>query len=246
MPAAEAARKGAFERRFEEAGEKFSEALTELSAVLPAATPIVLNLILIASLIGPARAFDPAHAQAWAVTVAGVAQFLWLAWSLRQSGLSLSRPRPRLTPEVRQLFRLMGPAVVGSAPGSVGGMSTSSGMGPGATSGARMPLPSASWSLTMTYDVTVVEDTRGGAEAGGIVKLGWTRNGSSSGLVCSACASAASGGPPGGSASGEASTSTSVTPARDVAGATRGASTEVSDSSSSSSPSIIGETVAVP
>jgi len=80
----------------------------------PAATPIVLNLILIASLIGPARAFDPAHAQAWAVTVAGVAQFLWLAYSLKQSGLSLALPRPRLTPEVRQLFRLMGPAVVGS------------------------------------------------------------------------------------------------------------------------------------
>ena len=80
----------------------------------PAATPIVLNLILIASLVGPARAFEPAHSQAWAVTIAGIAQFVWLAVSLKRAGLDLALPRPRLGPEIRQLFRLMGPAVLGS------------------------------------------------------------------------------------------------------------------------------------
>jgi putative peptidoglycan lipid II flippase len=80
----------------------------------PAATPIVLNLVLIASLVGPARAFEPAHSQAWAVTIAGIAQFVWLAISLKRAGLELALPRPKLSSEIRQLFRLITPAVIGS------------------------------------------------------------------------------------------------------------------------------------
>lgn len=80
----------------------------------PAGTPIVMNLILIGALIGPARHFEPAHAQAVAVTIAGMAQFLWLAVSLQRAGLSLRLYRPRLSPEIRRFFTLLMPAVLGA------------------------------------------------------------------------------------------------------------------------------------
>jgi len=80
----------------------------------PAGTPIVMNLILIGALIGPARHFEPAHAQAVAVTIAGMAQFLWLAVSLQRSGLSLRLYRPRLSPEIKRFFTLLMPAVLGA------------------------------------------------------------------------------------------------------------------------------------
>ncbi|WP_439817082.1 murein biosynthesis integral membrane protein MurJ [Zavarzinia sp. CC-PAN008] len=80
----------------------------------PAATPILLNVVLIAGLVGPARALDPAYTQAIAITIAGMAQFLWLAISAGRAGLSLRLRLPRLSPRVRELLRLMGPAVVGA------------------------------------------------------------------------------------------------------------------------------------
>lgn len=80
----------------------------------PAATPIVMNLILIAALLGPARHFDPAYAQAIAVSIAGMAQFLWLAISLQRAGMPLRLYRPRLSPEVRRFFTLLLPAVLGA------------------------------------------------------------------------------------------------------------------------------------
>jgi putative peptidoglycan lipid II flippase len=51
---------------------------------------------------------------AWALTAAGVAQFVWLAVSCAQAGV-LIRPRlPRLTPKVRRTLGIMGPAVIGA------------------------------------------------------------------------------------------------------------------------------------
>src|SRR5262249_28147794 len=77
-----------------------------------AATPVLLNVFLIAALVfvRPVNG----EALAWAVTAAGGAQFLWLMVSCRQAGLSLSLPRPRLTPAVRRLLRVMLPGVFGS------------------------------------------------------------------------------------------------------------------------------------
>lgn len=81
----------------------------------PAATPIVLNLSLIgAILLLGGVAGTPAHALAWGVAVAGAAQFLWLAVSCRLAGVSLGFPRPRLTPRVRAMLVLMGPAALGA------------------------------------------------------------------------------------------------------------------------------------
>src|SRR5579863_6181175 len=77
-----------------------------------AVTPVLLNVFLITAL-GFVRPLT-GQALAWAVTAAGFAQFLWLMVSCYQAGLSLSLPRPRLTPEVKNLLRIMLPGVLGS------------------------------------------------------------------------------------------------------------------------------------
>lgn len=80
-----------------------------------AAAPILLNLCLILGLISFADVLPTAgHALAWAVAVAGVVQFLWLAWNSHKAGLLPSLPRPRLTPEVRALLVLIAPAAIGA------------------------------------------------------------------------------------------------------------------------------------
>lgn len=77
-----------------------------------AATSILLNLFLIAALL-----HHPVSGQSlsWAVTLAGIAQCLWLAWSCRRAGLRLSLPqRVHLTPDLRRLLRIMLPGVFGA------------------------------------------------------------------------------------------------------------------------------------
>lgn len=81
----------------------------------PAAAPILLNLTIIAFLLGAAGlGGDRAAAMAWGVSAAGLLQFLWLAWHCRRAGAALGPVRPRLTPEVRQLLRRMLPVAVGA------------------------------------------------------------------------------------------------------------------------------------
>lgn len=80
-----------------------------------AATPILLNLCLIGSLLGLVEFVPTAgHALAIGVFVAGVVQFLWLLRALHRAGLSLRLPRPRLTPGVRRVLKIMGPAALGA------------------------------------------------------------------------------------------------------------------------------------
>lgn len=80
-----------------------------------AAAPILLNLSLILALLG-LRAWTPTggHALAWGVAIAGGVQFLWLIWACGRAGMALRLPRPRLTPAVRRLLRLMLPAALGN------------------------------------------------------------------------------------------------------------------------------------
>jgi putative peptidoglycan lipid II flippase len=81
----------------------------------PAATPILLNLFLIGAFA--LSGFWPeriAAGQAWAIVLAGFAQFLWLIFSCGRAGMALSLPRPRLTPGVRRLLRVMVPGVFGA------------------------------------------------------------------------------------------------------------------------------------
>jgi putative peptidoglycan lipid II flippase len=77
-----------------------------------AVTPVLLNIFLIAALISVRPLTG--EALAWAVTGAGVAQFLWLMASCARAGMPLSLPMPRLTPELRRLLRIMVPGVFGA------------------------------------------------------------------------------------------------------------------------------------
>jgi putative peptidoglycan lipid II flippase len=77
-----------------------------------AATPMLLNIFLIGALV-LVRPLSGA-ALAWALSLSGVAQFLWLMVSCGQAGLSLSLPWPRLTPEVKKMIKLMVPGIFGA------------------------------------------------------------------------------------------------------------------------------------
>jgi putative peptidoglycan lipid II flippase len=80
-----------------------------------AAAPILLNVTLIVFLAAGARAFEtPGHALAWGVAVAGMVQFVWVLVALSRAGYRLRLPRPRLTPQVRELLWLMLPATIGA------------------------------------------------------------------------------------------------------------------------------------
>jgi putative peptidoglycan lipid II flippase len=80
-----------------------------------AATPIILNIVLIAAILGATPFLPtPGHALAWGVAAAGVAQFLWLIVACHRAGMSLPLVRPRLSPGVRRLLRLMLPGAVGA------------------------------------------------------------------------------------------------------------------------------------
>src|SRR5215207_545161 len=81
----------------------------------PAATPILLNLSLIAALLLMARyGWDDGIALAWALTAAGIAQFLWLTASCARAGVALRLGLPRLTPRIKDTLRIMGPGVFGA------------------------------------------------------------------------------------------------------------------------------------
>ncbi len=81
-----------------------------------AAAPILLNLTLIAALLG-FHSSDPlvtARNQAIAVSVSGLLQLLWLVWACKRAGVSLKLRRPRLNPEVKRLLLLVWPAAAGA------------------------------------------------------------------------------------------------------------------------------------
>jgi putative peptidoglycan lipid II flippase len=79
---------------------------------IPAFTPVLLNLCLIAAMLFATEVFDePVYALAWGVFVAGLAQLALQLPALGRLGL-LVRPRVSLAhPGVRQVGRLLMPAV---------------------------------------------------------------------------------------------------------------------------------------
>lgn len=81
-----------------------------------AAAPILLNILMILALLGPVHwTTTPGHALAWAVALAGIAQFLWLARDAANAGMLPRLPAPRLTPDIRRLFALMLPGIFGAS-----------------------------------------------------------------------------------------------------------------------------------
>ena len=76
-----------------------------------AAAPMLLNMVLITAVLAFAQAGPtPGHALAWGVALAGAGQFVWMAVACHRARLTLRLPRPRLTPDVRRLLKLMIPA----------------------------------------------------------------------------------------------------------------------------------------
>jgi putative peptidoglycan lipid II flippase len=80
-----------------------------------AAAPILLNIAMIVAILffrGNSQ-IETAKTQAIAVTVAGLLQLLWLIWSCRRAGVVLKLGLPKLSPDVRRMLWLIGPAAIG-------------------------------------------------------------------------------------------------------------------------------------
>jgi putative peptidoglycan lipid II flippase len=80
-----------------------------------AAAPVVYNVVSIGFMLG-LRGATPTtgHALAYGVSVSGVAQVALLYWAVKGAGMTLHVPRPRLTPQMRQLLRQMAPGLMGA------------------------------------------------------------------------------------------------------------------------------------
>ena len=81
-----------------------------------AAAPVLLNIALIAALLifrGHGDRYS-ALMQSAAVSIAGILQLLWLLWACHRARIDLRLRLPRLSPQVRQLLRLIGPAAIGT------------------------------------------------------------------------------------------------------------------------------------
>jgi putative peptidoglycan lipid II flippase len=80
-----------------------------------AAAPIFFNgMLIIALLFGNSLFKTSGHALAWGLAAAGVAQFCWMLVNYKMIGYVLRLRRPRLTPRIRKLFRLMIPGTIGA------------------------------------------------------------------------------------------------------------------------------------
>jgi len=78
-------------------------------------TPVLLNVCLIgAAVLAAPHMAQPVLALAWGVFAAGVVQLLFQIPFLLKINM-LVWPRLRLDPEVKKVFRLMGPAILGSS-----------------------------------------------------------------------------------------------------------------------------------
>lgn len=80
-----------------------------------AAAPILLNLALITAMgLFHGEPLITGRALAVTVTAAGVLQLLWMVWGLRRAGFRPRLVKPRLTPRIRELGRVMLPVAFGA------------------------------------------------------------------------------------------------------------------------------------
>jgi len=80
-----------------------------------AAAPTLLNICMILAIVffrGDSE-IETATTQAIAVTISGLLQLLWLIWSCRRAGVVLRLSRPRLSPQVKAMLAIIGPAAIG-------------------------------------------------------------------------------------------------------------------------------------
>ena len=80
-----------------------------------AAAPVFFNLCLIMALLFFAKtAQTPGHALAWGVFAAGIVQLAWLFWCIKRAGISFKFRFPSFDADIKKLFKLMGPGVIGA------------------------------------------------------------------------------------------------------------------------------------
>lgn len=80
-----------------------------------AIVPVLFNLCLILALVFLSPILEtPGHAMAWGVAAAGIAQLLFMIYAVRRAGLKIRIQRPRMTPRIKKLFKLMGPGIIGA------------------------------------------------------------------------------------------------------------------------------------
>jgi len=86
-----------------------------------AAAPILFNLVLVVGLLVGAELRGPggddrivAVCAAVAISVSGLVQFVWLLWAVKRAGFELRLRRPKLTPDVKELGRIILPATFGA------------------------------------------------------------------------------------------------------------------------------------
>ena len=80
-----------------------------------AAAPIFFNMTMVVCLLATDMFFPNAgYALAWGVTLAGVIQLVWIWICARKMGIILVPARPAITPEIKKLFWLMLPGMLGA------------------------------------------------------------------------------------------------------------------------------------
>ncbi|MDG1708633.1 MAG: murein biosynthesis integral membrane protein MurJ [Emcibacteraceae bacterium] len=80
-----------------------------------AAVPIILNLCMISALVFASSAMKtPAHTLAIAVSTAGFIQLVFLYRAIRKAGYKFHIKIPKMTPRVKKLLIVMGPAALGA------------------------------------------------------------------------------------------------------------------------------------
>ncbi|WP_411847455.1 murein biosynthesis integral membrane protein MurJ [Roseibacillus persicicus] len=83
---------------------------------MPAAAPIILNVVFLVSL-GFVGWFGwlPGETLAWGVALAGFLQLAALWWTCYRKGAPIKVVRPKMDPEMKKLFGLMGPGVASAS-----------------------------------------------------------------------------------------------------------------------------------
>jgi len=77
--------------------------------------PTLLNFFMIGALLtAPAEGETMARWLAVAVSLSGLAQFLWLYMAARRAGIHLKLSMPRLSPDVKELLKVVAPAALGA------------------------------------------------------------------------------------------------------------------------------------
>ncbi len=76
--------------------------------------PVLFNLSLIVSLLLSGYFETVGHAMAWGLFAAGILQFLFLWECAKRANIKITIARPKLNADMKKVFRLMGPAVIGA------------------------------------------------------------------------------------------------------------------------------------